>query len=234
MSLKVNTETLIKNLLERHTLKELFAILAKGLSKQEIHDAIVEMMNKLDLSTYEMVDICLDTENGKKNTDEVTKEFISQVFDEVHLKRKKEFHSIWDYENKCLPYIEDLIDVINKNYIGSDPVLETYSTSTLLDYIEDTNELEDYCDEYADDKLRDIKQDLEEEYTDAINRCVDSELLTETPDKAWEWVCNQVGSSYYDKDKVDSWLKRLSEHISKSSYMKLIEREKSNGKSDKG
>lgn len=232
MSLKVNTETLIKNLLERHTLKELFAILAKGLSKQEIHDAIVEMMNKLDLNTYEMVDICLDTENGKKNTDEVTKEFISQVFDEVHIKRKNDFHHNWDYENKCLPDIDDLLDVINENYMGSDPVLETYSTQALLDYIEDSNELEDYCDEYTDSKIREIKQDLEEEFANAINRS-NKEILMMNPDNVWEWMCNQAGSSYYDKDKVDNWLKSLSEHISKSSYMKLIEREKSNGKSDK-
>ena len=228
MSLKVNTENLLD------TLKEPFSISSKGLTKKDIHDAIVELMDKLDLNTYEMVSICLDTENGKKHTDEVTKEFISQVFDEVSIKRRNDFRSIWDYENKCLPDIDDLLDIINENYMGSDPVLEAYSTQSLIDHIEDTNDFEDYCDGYADDKLRALKQELAEEYADAINKCVYSdELLSENPDKAWEWICNQAGSSYYDKDKVDNWLNRLSDHISKSSYVKHIEREKSNDKSDK-
>lgn len=226
MSLKVNTETLAKNLLDP-------LISSKGVTKQEIHDVIVEMLNNLDLNTNEMVSICLDTENGKKNTDEVTKEFISQVFDGVSIKRKNDFHSTWDYERECLPDIDDLLDVINDNYLGSDPVLEAYSTQALLDYIEDSNEFEEYCDNYADGKVREIKQDLEEAYDNLVNRVYNNELLMLTPDKAWEWICNQAGSSYYDKDKVDNWFKRLSEHISKSSYMKLIEREKSNDKSDK-
>ena len=235
MSLNVKDETLIKNLRERFSAKDLFCVLARAMSPEETREAVVAVMDESllgpDAGIESIVDICLDTKAGKKETDRVTIELFDKVFDRVFDKRSAEFKSNRSFEEACYPSLEDFKDFIENRYVVDD-LLETYSDSELISYLEDRSiEFESYLDNFKEE----VEDNCIAEYDHKTSLLEDklmksSNILEMHPDDAWKWCASQAGSTYYDGDAVERWVEDVTEHISKSSFAQTINRDRENSK----
>lgn len=225
MSLNVKDETLIKTLLERYSIKDLFCLLAKKMTLKDRKEAIVAIMDTLEsFDVEEMVDICLSSKEGQKHTDEVTLEFIDQVFDNVWLKKKDECKDIWKFENEYYPTLWSLRDRIESHYHGEE-FIDTYYESDIINHLEGTQEFDDYIEDVENRVRREIEEEREEEEEQEANIHADR-LLEMTPDDAWMWCANQAGCSYYDGNALEKWADAFADHIDRSSFAQIIMREK--------
>lgn len=227
MSLNVKDETLIKTLLERYSIKDLFCLLAKKMTPKNRKEAIVAIMDTLEgFDVEEMVDICLSSKEGQKHTDEVTLEFIDQVFDNVWLKKIDECKDIWNFERDCYPSLWSLRDRIESHYHGED-FIDTFYESDLINHLEGTQEFDDYIEEIEDRVRREVEEEYEEEEKEEeITTGHSTKLLEMTPDDAWMWCANQAGCSYYDGNALEKWADAFTDHIDRSSFAQIIMREK--------
>ena len=227
MSLRVSDEILVKNLLERHSLKDLFTILAKGLHHKDIKEAIVSLFDKGGFEVDEMVEICLDTKEGQKNSDEVTLDFIDEIFISVYHKKRSEFDSEHQFENKCYPGLWELKEKIEDHYL--EDFLNTYDNDELIRYLEDTREFDDYLDNIKDDVRRDVVEEYEEyeeKASSSSNMLEDNSNMLEdkSPDELWIYLCNQAGCGHFDKKGLMDWMSDMFKYkLNKSIYAQMAD-----------
>ena len=188
-----------------------------GMDKKTVSESVVALLDKHDFDIDEMVETCLDTKKGKEHTDEVTLDFIDEIFNTVYMKRKGDFDSRYKFERQCYPSLWELKEKIEEHYL--DDFLSAYDEDDLINFLEDTREFDDYIDNIKDEVRREYESDIEEEI-----ECISYDAILEdkSPDELWIYLCNQAKCGYYDKKSLMSWLSnRLISNMNKSIYAQM-------------
>lgn len=229
MSLRVSDKTLLKNLLERHTKKEVFEAIAKDLTQSDTREAVTYLIEKLKYDIDDTIDLLLDCKSAQEEINgDTIPTYLAKLFDIVRSKFRKKVGSEYDFERYYLPDACRIIDTINDQYLDSDVILGSYDPDMLINYLEDTSEFDDYIDnikeEVENDKDEENDKWWEEHYAQKYSELLNGGNFLEnlSNDDKWKFFCNHARCSYYDKDRLIAYLDNLKSDLMKSSYAREI------------
>lgn len=242
----ISTDSLIKTLRQRLADEE---IIEKILDDPDCTVSYEKFLNKIatkianrdnhGFGAEDAIDAILDVEPVNKDLQKLSPHIIEHLYSRMYERFYDSSIGKWKFERDYLPNIGSVIDILNDNYIGEDPVLDYYDNDDLLEALRGSQELDDWTEEdrkegynegYNDAK-EEVQQDLEYQKWALDN----FELNNLNPDDSWIWICNQVKCGYYDYPKLVKFFNELFlPKLKKSSFYQIIEKEeetqKDNGK----
>ena len=197
----------------KYNLKEVF----KNKSGSEIIEAlkVLGLVDNADL--FSAIDASSIKYENLDDEDEI-KETISDVFQRVYDRNKTKDSKKYQIVQGYFPKFSDIYKILNEWYsCGDYELMECVDNSTMIDYLDNTYEMEAHDSEVRSKYHHSVMKEIVETiYCSKIDLSIALEEYTS--DELWQLFCNVFCCGYYDKERFDKGLEEFLKKLKSSNY----------------
>ncbi len=197
MGIHVKDKELLKSLMDKYTIGEI----------------VDEYLEAGKCSSADILDIADDIYNNGENP-------IEQIDNIMDFERQKALND----PTKSMISLEDMMHDIMFIYYDRDDIIRCFDNDELLDYLENSFELEKYVEDKVDEAINEVKEEYDKEIDELIDAPTNKKGLMKTlriidlsPDDIHTIICELTNSNKYERDGsiIIDKLKKL---INKNNY----------------
>jgi len=197
MDIHIKDKELLKSLMDKYTIEEI----------------VDEYLKAGKCSSTDILDIADDIYDNGENP-------IEQINNIMDFERQKSLNN----PIESMISLEDMMHDIMFVYYDRDDIIRCFDNDELLDYLENSFELENYVEDKVNEAINEVKEEYDKEIDELINAPTNKKGLMKTirdidlySDDIHNLLCEITNSNKYEKDG-SIIINRLKKILSKNNY----------------
>jgi len=197
MDIHIKDKELLKSLMDKYTIEEI----------------VDEYLEAGKCSSTDILDIADDIYDNGENP-------IEQINNIMDFERQKSLNN----PIESMISLEDMMHDIMFVYYDRDDIIRCFDNDELLDYLENSFELENYVEDKVNEAINEVKEEYDKEIDELINAPTNKKGLMKTirdidlySDDIHNLLCEITNSNKYEKDG-SIIINRLKKILSKNNY----------------